>query len=508
MEFTLSILDYQLNRIYKTEHRGTWNHRLILRQILLWDNRGGQEDTLYLLPPFLNVECAPSSRDLVLYIFEENSAVLRDTPGYFLFCPQGCLVEAVNRSLNLLGEFQSWVWSLKELASTSRNLQKLLDLSGAYLHTGLIIVDNEFQYVAYSDQGYSSFPQILLPEKGRMDLEEIQQLYLDDRDFDQTYTKTGLVFYPVQSDEYRIYYYNVYYRQQYLARLLLAIPISADCPGARLLMEYLGKTLASCYQYYYETKLADTRSAGLYEIFRSLLEGKTFDRERASRTLLASGWQTSHSYQILKFQPESHSSSSLSLDYFCIQIETTFSETIAIQLGHSIFCIRNLSCAQEDSSFRSNLAYFLRESLCRAGLSNIFTDFFQCSLYAGESSEALILGAQIDPTFWYYNFSDYTLEYMLTKSTELYPAAELCHPAVNVLRDYDQSHPGSALTETLHQYLAQGLNASKAAESLHIHRTTFLYRMKKIQQLYPLREDDLKEKVRLELSFLLCPDKI
>lgn len=24
MEFTLSILDYQLNRIYKTEHRGTW----------------------------------------------------------------------------------------------------------------------------------------------------------------------------------------------------------------------------------------------------------------------------------------------------------------------------------------------------------------------------------------------------------------------------------------------------------------------------------------------------
>lgn len=188
--------------------------------------------------------------------------MLRDTPGYFLFCPQGCLVEAVNRSLNLLGEFQSWVWSLKELASTSRNLQKLLDLSGAYLHTGLIIVDNEFQYVAYSDQGYSSFPQILLPEKGRMDLEEIQQLYLDDRDFDQTYTKTGLVFYPVQSDEYRIYYYNVYYRQQYLARLLLAIPISADCPGARLLMEYLGKTLASCYQYYYETKLADTRSAG------------------------------------------------------------------------------------------------------------------------------------------------------------------------------------------------------------------------------------------------------
>ena len=120
----------------------------------------------------------------------------------------------------------------------------------------------------------------------------------------------------------------------------------------------------------------------------------------------------------------------------------------------------------------------------------------------------MILGAQIDPTFWYYNFSDYTLEYMLTKSTELYPAAELCHPAVNVLRDYDQSHPGSALTETLHQYLAQGLNASKAAESLHIHRTTFLYRMKKIQQLYPLREDDLKEKVRLELSFLLCPDKI
>ena len=67
MDFTVSILDYQLNRLYRTEHRGSWNHRMILKQILLWDNTGGRENALYLFPQFLqNVMRRPSAHDLAV----------------------------------------------------------------------------------------------------------------------------------------------------------------------------------------------------------------------------------------------------------------------------------------------------------------------------------------------------------------------------------------------------------------------------------------------------------
>ena len=502
--FTLSIFDYQLSRFYKTRHRGTWNHRQILKKILLWDDCGGQEDALYLLPAFFTPKRRPSSRDHVLYLKEEEPGCEGSKEnGYFLFCPAERMIEAVNRALSLFREFQDWLWDLKDLSASSRNLQQLLDRSSAYLDISLLIVDQEFQFTAFSDRESCSFRQAFLPEKGRMDLEEIQQLYLNDQSFDRTYTTAGLTLYPIASEEYRNYYYNIFYRRQYLARLLFLLPSAADCPGSHLLMEYLGNIAVSCYQYYYEAKLSKARDSGLYEIFRSLLDGETPDREQAERALLLLGWRPSHSYQILKLQPESRASSGLSLDYLCIQAERAFAESLAVQTGHSIVCVRNLSLSGKEDSFRQALPYFLRESLCRAGISSHFTDFFQCALYAGEADEALNLGSQVNPTFWYYNFSDYTLEYILKKSTEVYPAGELCHPAVKILREYDASHPGSALSETLYQYLCRGLNASRAAEALHVHRTTFLYRMRKIRQLYPIQEENLKEILRLALSFFL-----
>ena len=508
MDFTVSILDYQLNRLYRTEHRGSWNHRMILKQILLWDNTGGRENALYLFPQFLqNVMRRPSAHDLVLYILEESSAgKCREQDGYFLICPDGCLLDAFNRVLRLYDEFRTWLWELQELSTSSRNLQKLLDCSSAYLDISLIIVDYEFQFVAFSDRESCSFRQIFFPEKGRMDLDEIQQLYMNDRNFDETYTREGLTPYPIASEEFRNYYVNIYYRRQYLARLLLLLPTSADCPGSHLLMEHLGEVLTSCYQYYYETKMSEIRSSGIYELFRALLNGDEVSREQADRTLQTAGWRPAHTYQILKFQPERHSSSGFSLDYFCIQVENTFSECLAVQAEHSIFCVRNLSLAEDADTFRTELPYFLREGLCRAGISNTFADFFQCALYAAEASEALVLGSQAAPTFWYYNFSDFTLEYILKKATESYPARELCHPAVRTLYDYDAVHPGSALTETLYQYLQQGLSASRAAEALHVHRTTFLYRMRKIRQLCPFREEDMQEILRMGLSFCLCPE--
>ena len=59
----------------------------------------------------------------------------------------------------------------------------------------------------------------------------------------------------------------------------------------------------------------------------------------------------------------------------------------------------------------------------------------------------------------------------------------ICPGNLRKIIEYDRTHEGSQLTETLYHYYTCNFNAQKAAEKLFVHRTTFFYRMSKIQKL-------------------------
>ena len=136
-----------------------------------------------------------------------------------------------------------------------------------------------------------------------------------------------------------------------------------------------------------------------------------------------------------------------------------------------------------------------------------FEDYSSCCLYGREAAAAIAIGMKQNPDFWIYYFADYSLRYGLEKITEDFPAEDMCHSAVLVLRKYDAAHPGTELAQTLRQYLICHFNASQAAEALHIHRTTFLYRMRKISELTALNLEDWDTVLHLMLSFTLLQNR-
>ena len=113
------------------------------------------------------------------------------------------------------------------------------------------------------------------------------------------------------------------------------------------------------------------------------------------------------------------------------------------------------------------------------------------------------MGSRYDSHRWVHRFSEYTLPYCLEKMTEEYSADELIAPGLKTLETYDREHPGSDLSMTLREYIGQQYNATHTADVLHIHRTTLLYRLRRIQELTRLVLDDRDTILHLQLSYAL-----
>jgi DNA-binding PucR family transcriptional regulator len=73
---------------------------------------------------------------------------------------------------------------------------------------------------------------------------------------------------------------------------------------------------------------------------------------------------------------------------------------------------------------------------------------------------------------------------------------------VKVLWEYDKTHQ-SDLVKTLYYYLTYNRSLNRCAEKLHIHRSTFVYRLKKITALSGIDLNELEESLPILLSCLL-----
>ena len=101
-----------------------------------------------------------------------------------------------------------------------------------------------------------------------------------------------------------------------------------------------------------------------------------------------------------------------------------------------------------------------------------------------------------------YRASDSGMAYALSLLASAEDPELLIHPALGVLRQYDAENGGD-FYHSLFYYLYYERSIQQAAEAVHVHRNSFLYRIKRIQSLYPLDLDDPAERAYLLLTSAL-----
>ena len=242
------------------------------------------------------------------------------------------------------------------------------------------------------------------------------------------------------------------------------------------------------------------RLMGLYRIG---VENENTDQIVLEQGFSALGWLAAHQYCCLSIQIGTPDPANYAVELLCNQLESRLPASCMFAHLGSIAVLVNLSLA--GASIREVLEknrYFFRDNDLRCGISNVFTGFSQLRNFHRQSHIAMGFASRPQTYLWTQYFSDIVLDYILEQSNRELPLHLICSPQVLQLKQYDAEHQ-TQFYETLESYIQNKFNAVQTAKDLQIHRSTFLYRMERLQTLFGL---DLSQ--RNSLLYILLSMKM
>ena len=135
-----------------------------------------------------------------------------------------------------------------------------------------------------------------------------------------------------------------------------------------------------------------------------------------------------------------------------------------------------------------------------AGLSNCFRDIMTFTEYYNQALRAIELGSSEHNAPGLFCYEDYYLDHVKNIFTQKESPETFCHPKMKFLLDYDHLHH-SELAYTLYMYLTHERNLAATAEAMDMHRSSLVYRFKKINSLLGDDFEDYKDRMYLILSY-------
>ena len=506
------IWDGLLQRDFCVSHGGGWNRIEEIGTILIGGHDiSAQTNSIYL---YTDIHMYMQDAEKGIYpghclciVTPDEISKTEHIPTYYVLAEQGNKEETINSILQLFAEGERWLSKLREAACADRDMQTLVELAGHFWNISVVIVNAAYEIGEHVDMpGQVRFWETACDANGRMTEEAISKLYLDTPQFDETFLAHGLQEYRAMdrgTGAIRIsYYYNFMDETDtYTGRILFAGLNEAVSPEIRAAWSYVAQQAEICFKTSGKDMMATRLRRELQHLFLQMLDGENVSQIAVNVALEQKGWKITDDYKVYRFVSNGNMHSHHTLTYYCHMLERSYPELVAVEKDHGICCLCHVE--KNPGNFQEQLPYFVREHLFIAGISNTFHDFFSIGLYAGEADCALNMGLRYAGHMWVHKFSEYALRYCMEKMTEEYPADELIASELKILEAYDLEHPGSDMLTTLKEYIQQQFNATHTANRLHIHRTTLLYRLRRIQELTRLSLDSRDTVLHLQLSFAL-----
>lgn len=145
------------------------------------------------------------------------------------------------------------------------------------------------------------------------------------------------------------------------------------------------------------------------------------------------------------------------------------------------------------------LESFAQRNKMKVGVSQPFTDILKINAYYQQTLNVLEIGELHDQSSTVYLATELLPQYLFSNCS--YTGLEVgIHHHLFLLREHDERYHTEFIT-TLRTYLECDRSAAKAAERLHLHRSTFFYRVKKIEELLEVSLTDSGLMFLYELSF-------
>lgn len=169
-------------------------------------------------------------------------------------------------------------------------------------------------------------------------------------------------------------------------------------------------------------------------------------------------------------------------------------------LRDHIVVLLNLDNPAPLSKLLTDFRLFCSRNDLRAGLSPRFSDISQLRRHYRHALDAIGVGSFIWKDDVLYVFEDLRIYKFIATCARSFPLHDLIPDYMLKLINYDHENK-SNLLETLYYYIYTVKNTKAAADLLHIHRNTLLYRLEKVRSILDVDLDDGDVFLHIMLAF-------
>ena len=151
----------------------------------------------------------------------------------------------------------------------------------------------------------------------------------------------------------------------------------------------------------------------------------------------------------------------------------------------------------------ASLEQLLRNMNLRAGISQRLYALTDANEGLAQAQMAVELPQKLELENNFHTYDSVALYHMIQSSTsKIRDYHTFMHRAIAILKKYDAENH-QELLYTLHVYLRESQKATKAAETLCIHKNTLFYRLRKIREITGIDLERSDEVLHLQISFLI-----
>ena len=416
----------------------------------------------------------------------------------WVWLPTASRVRAFNCLQQLFDRVEAWEEALEDIRSRQGSVREMLEISQPVLGNPVAVVGPDFslEMQAGLDEEAEAY-QLFRPGPERMDyINALQQ----DPEYQKLQRAEGAAWDPGHITGFPSWNVTVRRSGQAVARLVL---IQKDRPlerGDGFLLERLAFWAGDLL---HQAKTGRPDSENLRAIFHRVLSDRTADYMEISRQLAVLGWGRKDQYLCLVYQVTYLDQKNLTANTICSYMEEWYPYTCSFLFQEEIVNFFNLTKAGTDvEALDGRLKYFIRESFLKAGYSRVMTGHANLRRQYVQARVALDVGSRVKSYLWIHHFDAVAFPYLLEQCTKRLPGHMVCHPGLLKLRETDRNQH-TEYYQTLQVYLEENLSATQAARRLFIHRSTFLYRLERIQELLDADLQDPEERLYLSFSYRL-----
>ena len=500
MDITMGIICFQLQKHYQLHTNIPMKKDIPVKGFRVWTGGNPEDDILYIcsaVPP----NSMQWRRKLHIGIqYEEKT--LPDQSFFISIRDEMDLYHLMNALQKIFQEFYDWKSNTERLCYHYGSYEAILNELEQTYDLISILVDKNLKYIAASDS-YNLYVYWMSGLKNEtMPLEMVNDLMTDQKFRNAIRHNKAFSYYYADEDSIS-YCYNLKINGNYQARILIKNKQFTSFYGGLSFAEYMGTYLTEVL-----ARCNDIENQGIvfyefYNLIKDLIHEIPRSTEEIKSCLNARSWKREHIYQIYLFQFNEAPNMTVTRQYYQQKIENLFKNCCVLTEGEYICCIRNLSMTNADLwDVRQELSVFLRENLCKAGISQQFNDIAQLRNYYLEAENALMLGIHSQSTWWYYPFESMILPYIWHQATQKIDAHQLFHPAIRTLIAYDQKEH-SEMVKTMYEYMKHGYNITQTARALFIHRTSMTFRLQRIELLTGIDWKSWEDRVHIAATFEL-----